>query len=83
MIPGLNMPDYGTSITSTIYVRGLGSRMDNPVIPDFMWMNVPTLDKNCDDFAFSDIRRIVYFWMHINVPSSCYLVWSFHQHFLI
>lgn len=57
VIPGLNMPDYGTSMTSTIYVRGLGSRMDNPVIGLYV-DDVPILDKNCYDFAFSDIRRI-------------------------
>lgn len=57
VIPGLNMPDYGTSMTSTIYVRGLGSRMDNPVIGLYV-DDVPILDKNCYDFSFSDIRRI-------------------------
>ena len=57
VIPGLNMPDYGTSMTSTIYVRGLGSRMDNPVIGLYV-DDVPILDKNCYDFAFSDIRRL-------------------------
>ncbi len=57
VIPGLNMPDYGTSMTSTIYVRGLGSRMDNPVIGLYV-DDVPVLDKNCYDFSFSDIRRL-------------------------
>ena len=32
IIPGLHIPDYGASLTSTIYMRGLGSRMENPVI---------------------------------------------------
>ena len=31
-IPGLGVPDYGASLTSTIYLRGLGSRMENPVL---------------------------------------------------
>ena len=57
IIPGLNMPDYGTSMTSTIYVRGLGSRMDNPVVGLYV-DDVPILDKNCYDFSFADIRRI-------------------------
>ena len=26
IVPGLNIPDYGTSMTSTIYLRGMGSR---------------------------------------------------------
>ena len=57
IIPGLNMPEYGTSMTSTIYVRGLGSRMDNPVIGLYV-DDVPILDKNCYDFSFADIRRV-------------------------
>ncbi len=56
LVPGLTMPDYGTSMTSTIYVRGLGSRMDNPVIGLYV-DDVPVLDKNCYDFSFTDIRR--------------------------
>ena len=57
VVPGLNIPDYGTSMTSTIYVRGLGSRMDNPVIGLYV-DDVPIIDKNCYDFPFTDIRRI-------------------------
>lgn len=57
VVPGLNIPDYGTAMTSTIYVRGLGSRMDNPVIGLYL-DDVPVLDKNCYDFSFVDIRGI-------------------------
>ena len=57
VVPGLNIPDYGTSMTSTIYVRGLGSRMDNPVIGLYV-DDVPLLDKNCCDFSFADIRSL-------------------------
>lgn len=57
VVPGLNIPDYGTSMTSTIYVRGLGSRMDNPVIGLYV-DDVPLLDKNCYDFSFADIRSL-------------------------
>ena len=57
VVPGLNIPDYGTAMTSTIYVRGLGSRMDNPVIGLYV-NDVPVLDKNCYDFSFADIRNL-------------------------
>lgn len=57
VIPGLNIPDYGTAMTSTVYVRGIGSRMDNPVIGLYV-DDVPIIDKNCYDFAFADIRRL-------------------------
>lgn len=49
IVPGLAMPDYGSSMTSTIYVRGIGSRMENPVIGLYI-DDVPVLDKNCYDF---------------------------------
>ena len=30
--PNFYQPDYGSSITSSIYVRGFGSRIDQPVL---------------------------------------------------
>ena len=48
-IPGLHIPDYGTSMTSTIYLRGLGSRMENPVLGLYI-DGIPVLDKNAYDF---------------------------------
>lgn len=56
IVPGLAIPDYGSSMTSTIYMRGIGSRMENPVISLYL-DDVPVLDKNCYDFSFMDIRR--------------------------
>lgn len=57
IIPGLYLPDYGASLTSTIYVRGMGSRMENPVmglsIDDF-----PILDKNSYDLDYLDLGSI-------------------------
>ena len=32
IVPGLHIPDYGASLTSTIYLRGFGSRMENPAL---------------------------------------------------
>ena len=57
MVPGLLIPDYGSSMTSTIYMRGIGSRMENPVIGLYV-DDVPIIDKNNYDFSFLDIRRI-------------------------
>ncbi|MBP3269997.1 MAG: TonB-dependent receptor, partial [Bacteroidales bacterium] len=48
MIPGLHIPDYGASLTSTIYLRGLGSRMENPVMGLYI-DGIPVLDKNMYD----------------------------------
>lgn len=49
IVPGLNIPEYGASLTSTIYLRGLGSRMENPVLGLYL-DGIPVLDKNAYDF---------------------------------
>ena len=57
LVPNLHLPDYGASLTSTIYVRGFGSRMENPVmglyIDDF-----PILDKNSYDLDYLDVASL-------------------------
>ena len=55
-IPGLHIPDYGTSMTSTIYLRGLGSRMENPVLGLYI-DGIPVLDKNAYDFDWEGPRN--------------------------
>ncbi len=57
LVPNLHIPDYGSSMTSTIYMRGLGSRMENPVMGMYI-DDIPVLDKNNYDFLFSDIRSV-------------------------
>jgi outer membrane receptor protein involved in Fe transport len=56
VIPGLHIPDYGASLTSTIYLRGLGSRMENPVMGLYI-DGIPILDKNTYDFDWEGISR--------------------------
>ncbi|MBR0223941.1 MAG: TonB-dependent receptor [Bacteroidales bacterium] len=55
-IPGLYAPQYGASLTSTIYLRGFGSRMDNPVLGLYL-DGIPILDKNAYDLDYLDIRQ--------------------------
>ena len=57
IVPNLYIPDYGSAMTSTIYVRGLGSRIDNPVLGLYI-DDIPIIDKNNFDFDLMDIRRI-------------------------
>lgn len=56
VIPGLHIPDYGASLTSTIYIRGLGSRMENPALALYV-DDIPILDKNAYDFDWVGIRE--------------------------
>lgn len=57
LAPNFYQPDYGSRMTSSIYVRGYGSRIDQPVVG----LNIdemPVLNKNNYDFDFFDIDRV-------------------------
>ncbi len=56
IIPGLHIPEYGASLTSTIYLRGLGSRMENPVMGLYI-DGIPVIDKNAYDFDWEGVSR--------------------------
>ena len=55
--PNFYQPDYGSSITSSIYIRGFGSRIDQPVMGVTI-DDVPVMNKNSYDFDFYDIRSV-------------------------
>ena len=57
LIPNVYMPDYGSAMTSSIYIRGLGSRINEPVM-GMVVDGVPLLDKNIYDHAMQDVKRI-------------------------
>ncbi len=57
LAPNFYQPDYGSRMTSSIYVRGFGSRIDQPMVG----MNVdemPVMNKNNYDFDFFDIAQV-------------------------
>ena len=54
VVPNFYIPDYGSRITSTIYVRGIGARMDQPSV-GLNVDNVPYLNKDAYDFDIADI----------------------------
>lgn len=55
--PNFYMPDYGSRMTSSIYVRGLGARIDQPVV-GLTIDNIPYLNKDNYDFDVTDIAEI-------------------------
>lgn len=57
IVPNLFIPDYGSRITSAIYLRGVGSRINTPAVALYV-DNVPYTDKSAYDFNFHDIERI-------------------------
>ena len=56
-IPNLFMPDYGSRLTSPIYIRGIGSKIGSPSVGLYV-DGVPYFEKACFDFDFSDIQNI-------------------------
>lgn len=55
--PNFYIPDYGSRMTSSVYVRGIGARIDQPVI-GLNVDNVPIMNKDNYDFELVDIDRI-------------------------
>lgn len=57
LAPNFYMPDYGSRLTSAIYIRGIGSRINTPAVGMYV-DNVPYADKSAFDFNFYDVERI-------------------------
>ena len=57
LVPNFFIPDYGSRMTSTIYVRGIGTRIDQPTV-GMNIDNVPVLCKENYDLDIMDISRI-------------------------
>jgi iron complex outermembrane recepter protein len=57
LTPNYFMPDYGSKLTSPIYIRGIGSRINEPSIGLYV-DNAPYFDKAAFDFDLFDIERI-------------------------
>ena len=57
LAPNVYMPDYGSAMTSSVYIRGLGSRINEPVL-GMVLDGIPLLDKNMYDHTMQDVKRI-------------------------
>ena len=55
--PNFYMPSYGSRLTSAVYIRGIGSRINTPAVGLYV-DNVPYVDKSAYDFAFNGIERV-------------------------
>ena len=60
-IPGLFIPTYGSRLTSSIYLRGVGSRMGTPAIgmyvDDIPLANMSSMDQDLSDADRIDVLR--------------------------
>jgi outer membrane receptor protein involved in Fe transport len=57
MVPNLFIPDYGSKLTSSIYIRGIGSRINSSAVGVYV-DDIPYYDKSAFDFDYADIERI-------------------------
>ena len=57
LIPNIFIPEYGSKLTTSIYIRGIGSRINTQAIGLYV-DNIPYIDKSAFDFNYSDIERI-------------------------
>ena len=56
-VPNFFMPDYGSKLTSPVYIRGIGSRINAPSVGLYV-DQVPYFEKAAFNFDFFDIERV-------------------------
>lgn len=56
-VPNLYMPDYGSKMTSPVYIRGIGSAKNAPSVGLYV-DGVPYFDRSTFDINIHDIERI-------------------------
>lgn len=57
VVPNLFIPDYGSRLTSAIYIRGIGSRINTPSVGLYV-DNIPYVNQAAFDFGYADVERI-------------------------
>ncbi len=57
VIPNFFMPDYGSKLTSPVYIRGVGNRINTPSVGLYV-DEIPYFEKAAFNFDFYDIERI-------------------------
>ena len=55
-VPSFAMPDYGSRLTSSIYIRGIGSRINNPAVGIYV-DGMPLVSKNAFNFHVYEMER--------------------------
>ena len=56
-VANMFMPDYGSRLTSPVYIRGVGSRINAPSVGLYV-DNIPYFEKSVFDFDLLDAERI-------------------------
>jgi len=56
-VPSFVMPSYGSRLTSSMYIRGIGSRINNPAIGVY-YDNIPLMSKAAFNNHFYQLDRV-------------------------
>jgi iron complex outermembrane receptor protein len=56
-VPSFTMPNYGSRLTSSMYIRGIGSRVNNPAVGIYM-DGIPLLNKSAFNFHTYELSRV-------------------------
>ena len=56
-VPSFVMPAYGSRLTSSIYIRGIGSRINNPAVGIY-YDNIPLMSKSAFNNHFYMLDRV-------------------------
>ena len=57
IVPNFFMPDYGSKLTSPVYIRGIGTRINTPSVGLYV-DGIPYFEKSAYNFDFFDLKRI-------------------------
>ncbi len=57
VVPNFFMPDYGSKLTSPVYIRGVGNRINTPSVGLYV-DGIPYFEKSAFNFDFFDVERI-------------------------
>ena len=57
VIPNFFVPDYGSKMSTPVYIRGIGERSTGQAVGLYV-DNMPYLDKSVFNFDFMDVQRI-------------------------
>jgi outer membrane receptor protein involved in Fe transport len=57
LIPNLFIPDYGSKLTSPVYIRGIGAKINSPSVGLYV-DGIPYFEKSAFDFDMNEIESI-------------------------
>lgn len=57
LVPNLFIPDYGSKLTSPVYIRGVGAKINSPSVGLYV-DGIPYFEKSAFDFNWNEIESI-------------------------